>query len=275
MTGRERPVLLQPVLALEALHPSCRIQQPLLTGVKGMALGANFDVQRAQRGARFEGVAAGAGHHATAILGMNSSFHTYNLSVNRNLTRYQRHPCQTIARALARRLAFCPMILVVAALCCAAGAAPPAPLAPNPQGFAPPQRNLLSPLLSLTPPGQAGLALRTFENLHRLDRQLILHPAFSPALQSVISRLPAPELIPIEMPGLATSTAIPWQGDLSGKRYLAVKGRPDGENYTYDLAENGDPPREPGHFAAVLSVSPQASAPGGKAETVGTVFQAF
>jgi hypothetical protein len=167
------------------------------------------------------------------------------------------------------------MILVAAAFCCAAGAAPPAQFAPNPQGFAPPQLNLLSPLLSLAPPGQAGLALRTFETIHQLDRRLILHPDFSPALQMVINRLPAPELIPIEMPGLATSTTIPWQGDLSGKRYLAVEGRPEGDKYIYDLAENGDPPREPGHFAALLTVSPQTSAPGGKAETVGTAFQAL
>jgi hypothetical protein len=180
---------------------------------------------------------------------MDSSFHTYNLSANRNLTRYQADLYRTIARL--RRL--------LAGLILAAGvllALLQTQAAEVPNGFAPPQQNLLTPLLSLAPSGQAALALEIFDQIHALDRKLVLHPVFAPELQELIDHLPAPELIPIELPALCTSSRIPWRSASPDGRYLAVDGRPDGNNYVYGLLQNPGTPQEPGQFAGVLRVRP-------------------
>jgi hypothetical protein len=68
-------MLLHSVLALEALDPARGIDQAMLAGVEGMALGAHFNVYLRQRRAGLEGVAARAGNYAATILGMNSGFH--------------------------------------------------------------------------------------------------------------------------------------------------------------------------------------------------------
>jgi hypothetical protein len=68
-------MLLSAVLALEALHPASGIDQPLRTGIEGMAIRADLDLDIGQRRMRFEGVAASASHHAAAVLWMDSSFH--------------------------------------------------------------------------------------------------------------------------------------------------------------------------------------------------------
>ena len=68
-------MLLNAVLAPEALHPTRRIDQPLRAGIEGMAIRADLDPDIGQRRMRFEGVAARASHHAAAVLWMDSSFH--------------------------------------------------------------------------------------------------------------------------------------------------------------------------------------------------------
>ena len=67
--------LLHSVFALEALYAPGGIDQTLLAGVKGMAPGADLDVQRGDRGPGLERVTTGAGDYAAAILWMNLSFH--------------------------------------------------------------------------------------------------------------------------------------------------------------------------------------------------------
>src|SRR5579883_1322779 len=135
-----------------------------------MAFGAHFNVQRTERGTRLERIAAGTGDHAAPILGMNSGFHIDNLSLNRKLTSYQPRRCRTIARWLSLLTCALPLI-------CASA---------QPAGFAPSSQNLLTPLLSLAPCGQAEQALRAFERIHRLDRAIMLHPLLSRQLQSLI-----------------------------------------------------------------------------------------
>jgi len=68
-------MLLSAVLAFEALHPSGGIDQSLRAGVEGVAFRADLDPDIGQRRMRFEGVAARASHHATAVFWMDSSFH--------------------------------------------------------------------------------------------------------------------------------------------------------------------------------------------------------
>jgi hypothetical protein len=63
------------VFALEAFNSSGSIDQALLTGIKGMASRAHFDMNFAQCGTGFERIAAGAGNHAAAVLWMDFSFH--------------------------------------------------------------------------------------------------------------------------------------------------------------------------------------------------------
>ena len=68
-------MLLNAVPAIEALHPPGGIDQPLRTGIEGMAFRADLDADICHRRVRFEGIAAGASYHAAAVFWMNSSFH--------------------------------------------------------------------------------------------------------------------------------------------------------------------------------------------------------
>ncbi len=200
---------------------------------------------------------------------MDPSFHILNLSANRNLTTYQPQVYRTIARHVAHRLL---MVLLVAAgipgAPCSLAQTQPGAVS----GFAPPQQNLLAPLLRLAPAGQAARALQTFDRIHALDRKLILHPLFSPQLQRIIDHLPEPELIPIEMPTLYTSSKIPWRTDSADGRYLAVDGRPDGANYLYRLLQSPSKPQQPGQFGGLLTIRP-ARGPAG--QTPASVIAGF
>ncbi len=182
---------------------------------------------------------------------MDSWFHSPKLSLNRNFTSYQPHRPQTIGGRRALRLA---AILIVCALTAYAGWAQNAP-GDAVVGFAPASQNLLMPLLSLAPAGQHRMALETFEQIHELDRRILIHPALSAQFQSLIDRLPPPEVVPIEMPSLYGSTDIPWQSDSSG-RYVEVEGRPDGGVYLFGLGDSAQMPQEPGRFVGILHLSP-------------------
>ncbi|HEY2104801.1 MAG TPA: hypothetical protein VGH29_03410, partial [Candidatus Binataceae bacterium] len=191
---------------------------------------------------------------------MNSRFHIPNLSSKRNLTRYPQHPGHSISHTNPARHIFrhsFTFIVMAAGWALWARAQPP-PAGPNPPGFAPPSQNLLTPLLRLAPPGRPDLALQTFERIHDLDRKLILHPALSPGLRGLLDKLPAPEVIPIEMGSLYADSHIPWRSAPSNAHFLAVDGHPDGAAYIYDLASRSDPPQLPNDLEAVLRVIPQA-----------------
>jgi hypothetical protein len=73
--GAREAKLLLAVAAIEALDAASRVHETLLSGVKRMAIRAELDLNGAQSGMRFESVAASAGDHATAIDGMDCSFH--------------------------------------------------------------------------------------------------------------------------------------------------------------------------------------------------------
>jgi hypothetical protein len=123
-------------------------------------------------------------------------------------------------------------------------------------GFAPPRQNLFAPLIDLAPPGNCQSALAAFEQIVALNRQMTLNPAFSPQLQSVIDKLPAPETIPIQMTALYASPDIPWQTSKPDRHYLDLKGRPDGPDYRYGLAQSFDAPNQPGDSEGIVELEP-------------------
>ena len=63
---------------LEAVNASAGIDQLLLAGVEGVALGANFDLQLALDGAGFERLTAHATDGRLAIFGMDLLFHAFS-----------------------------------------------------------------------------------------------------------------------------------------------------------------------------------------------------
>jgi hypothetical protein len=93
-------MLFHAVFALEALDSACGIDQPLLAGVKGMTLRADFDAKLRQRRASLEGVATCASNNASAIFGMDSRLHNCDQPcstlLNKNITA--RRPKQFSSR---------------------------------------------------------------------------------------------------------------------------------------------------------------------------------
>ena len=67
--------LVRPVFLTEPLHTAGRVDQLLLAGEERVALGADFDVDHGDRGARDEAVAARALHGCSLIGRMNPGFH--------------------------------------------------------------------------------------------------------------------------------------------------------------------------------------------------------
>src|SRR6478736_2660167 len=66
--------LLEP--ALEAFHTAAGVEQLLLPGVEGMAVGADLHVELRLGGAHLELVAAGAANGRQDVLGMNVGLHS-------------------------------------------------------------------------------------------------------------------------------------------------------------------------------------------------------
>ena len=68
--------LFHAVFLVEAINTAGGVEHLLLTGIKGVALRANFDVQvLAERRAGFESLTAAAGHGNFSICWVNVRFH--------------------------------------------------------------------------------------------------------------------------------------------------------------------------------------------------------
>ena len=63
---------------LEAVNASAGIDQLLLAGVEGVALGANFDLQFTLHGTRLKRLTAYATDDGLAIFGMDLLFHAFS-----------------------------------------------------------------------------------------------------------------------------------------------------------------------------------------------------
>ena len=70
-----RSVLFESEALLEAIHASTRINQLLLAGIEGMALGADIHLHLLLGGAGLEGLTAYAANDAFTVLGMDSFLH--------------------------------------------------------------------------------------------------------------------------------------------------------------------------------------------------------
>ena len=74
------PLLLNAVLLVEFIHAAAGVDQLLLAGVEGVALGADFNGDVLLGGAGLDHIAAGAADRGGLIVGMNASFHVCKLS---------------------------------------------------------------------------------------------------------------------------------------------------------------------------------------------------
>ena len=63
------------VTLLELVNASARVNELLATGVEGMALGADFDLELTLDGAALEGLAAGTANDALTVCGMDILLH--------------------------------------------------------------------------------------------------------------------------------------------------------------------------------------------------------
>ena len=70
-----RRSLLFPVLPVESLYATRRVNEFLLSGEKRMAIGADFHVEVAHRGTGFKRITADARNDCSLIRWMNSGFH--------------------------------------------------------------------------------------------------------------------------------------------------------------------------------------------------------
>jgi hypothetical protein len=255
-------MLLQSVLALEALDASRGVDQTLLTGVKRMTVRADLDVQLFDGRASLKGVAARAGHYAAAVFGMNLGFHLGESNHSFLLRKRYHHPShQTIpwfSTRIPRRVsAACATLLVLAAtsIACAETRAPH--LVPAP-GFSSPAETILNTVLALAPPGPS----RAQRSLAIADRQLDfqgkiwLHPEFSPAVRKLLDQLPPRQATLIRATSLYSRKDIRWTELPEKAHQVSVIGQPDRESYLYELASKYQTPEVPFHMAGAFTLKP-------------------
>jgi hypothetical protein len=77
LSSSGRTFCLQAVLPSELLDAAGGVDKFLFAGKKGMAVGANFDVDAACRRAGFHYMAAGAYNRGGFVFGMDPSFHNF------------------------------------------------------------------------------------------------------------------------------------------------------------------------------------------------------
>src|SRR5258706_6290339 len=139
--------LLDAVLAIEALDASRSIDQPLLAGIKRMAVRAHFDVHLIHGRTSFEGVSACARHNATMVFGMDCSFHlTCPYS---DPSHYHCKDNHTISRVNWRSLSILALCLIFMAAANAHAAPAATALTTLAPRFAPAGRTDFAPILEL------------------------------------------------------------------------------------------------------------------------------
>ena len=83
--------LLKAVLPVELIHAAAGVDQLLLAGVEGVALGADFNGDVLPGGAGLNDGAAGAADGSRLIIGMDASFHVLFSSSRAALIVPKRH----------------------------------------------------------------------------------------------------------------------------------------------------------------------------------------
>jgi len=273
-------MLLQSVLALEALDAARRVDQPLLAGVERMAVRADLDVQLFHRRTGLKSVAACAGHDAAVILGMHLRFHLreYNHSRYPNNDIIAGRARQfAVSRPKARQwnLAASAALFLVLAAVGAARAEPAASPAPSPAlglpaGFAPPYESVFASCLAFAPPGPG----RASRGMNICDRQLAfqekiwLHPEFTPDVRKMLDQLPPRQATIIRAASLYSRNDIPWNVLPDNARGVSVSGRPEARTYLYDLTKKYQSPEIPEHMAGAFILTPSPNAIDGSARAV-------
>jgi hypothetical protein len=255
-------MLLQSVLALEALDAPCGVDQTLLTGVKRMTVRADLDVQLFGRRASLKGVAARAGYYAAAVFGMNLGFHLGESNHSFRFRQRYHHPShQTIpwlSRATFRGASVaCAALLILAATGIACAETPATQPVPAP-GFSAQGENIFNTVLALAPPGpscaQRSLAIAD----RQLDFQgkIWLHPEFSPPVRKLLDKLPPRQATLIRATSLYSRKDIAWTELPEKARQVSVIGRPEQESYLYELATKYQTPQLPFHMAGAFTLRP-------------------
>jgi len=270
-------MLLQSVLALEALDPACRVDQPLLASVERMAVRADLDVKLSGGRASLKGVAACAGHDAAVILGMYLRFHLREY----NHGRYPHNDIiagairqLTPSRRMTRRCNFALVALLFflpAALGPACGASAASPASESvPAGFAPADDSVFSTCLAFAPPGPG----RATRGIGACDRQLAfqeriwLHPEFTPQVRKMLDKLPPRQATVIRAASLYSRNDIPWNELPDNARGISVIGQPEARGYLYDLTKHYQSPEIPEHMAGAFTLTPSPTAIDGTARGV-------
>jgi hypothetical protein len=240
--------LLDAVLAVEALDPARGIDQPLLAGIKRMAVRAHLDMKLVRGRASFECVSACARHYAPVVFGMDSSFHLTCPYLNQS--EYHRKDNHTIRRvnkglavALAMLLTFMPTRPAVAA---------------TPAGFAPSERTEFAPILRLAAPGPH----RAERAMAALDRQILLqratlHPEYSPALDHVLDLVPPRNSTLIRAAEIYPRTDIPWT-NIDETHELCAEGYPKGDRFYVTTLPSCVMPQRPERLGAYFALKPSA-----------------
>ena len=255
-------MLLQSVLALEALDAPCGVDQTLLAGVKRMTVRADLDVQLFGRRAGLKGVAARAGHYAAAVFGMNLGFHLGESNHSFLFRQRYHHPshqtipwlCWAIFRCAC---AACAALLVLTATGVARAEGPATGPVPAP-GFSAQGETIFNTVLALAPPGPS----RAQRSLAIADRQLDfqgkiwLHPEFSPPVRKLLDELPPRQATLIRAASLYSRKDIAWTQLPEKARQVAVIGRPEQESYLYELASRYQTPQVPFHMAGAFTLKP-------------------
>src|SRR5215472_3779777 len=255
-------MLLQSVLALEALDAPRGVDQTLLAGVKRMTVRADLDVQLFGGRASLKGVAARAGHYAAAVFGMNFGFHLGESNHSFLFRqRYHHPPHQTIPRlstAILRCASVaCATLLVFAGTGIACAETPASYQVPAP-GFSSQAETIFDTVLALAAPGP----FRAQRSLAIADRQLDfqgkiwLHPEFSPPVRKLLDQLPPRQATIIRAASLYSRKDIAWTELPEKAHQVSVIGHPEQESYLYELSTKYQNPELPFHMSGAFTLKP-------------------
>jgi hypothetical protein len=267
-------MLLQSVLALEALDTPCGVDQALLAGVKGMAVRADLDVQLFDGRASLKGVAARAGHYAAVIFGMNFSFHLGESKHSLPFCKQYHRPLrQTIPRpfTMIRRCASaaCATLLVLASTGIACAETPASHPAPAP-GFSSHSETIFATVLALASPGPscAQRSLAIADRQLDFQEKIWLHPEFSPPVRKLLDQLPPRQATIIRAASLYSRKDIGWTELPEKAHQVSVMGQPAQENYLYGLSRKYQSPDLPFHMAGAFTLKPAPGSVDGEIRAV-------
>jgi hypothetical protein len=128
-------------------------------------------------------------------------------------------------------------------------------------GFSSRAESIFNTVLALAAPGPS----RAQRSLAIADRQLDfqgkiwLHPEFSPPVRKLLDQLPPRQATIIRAASLYSRKDIPWTELPEKAHQVSVIGRPEQENYLYELSTKYQNPELPFHMSGAFTLKPVAS----------------